>query len=119
MAIQPRGFKPKQPSPEAADGEVRNRMIRLRDGDDRTHERLMAILYPKEPAPPPSFKVGDIVQFKSGGHAMVVEDCECCGCYALIYSRKGVVEQLDVPGPCLQLYEPAADRGGDGPDIPF
>lgn len=71
------------------------------------------------PAAHPTFKLGDVVQFKSGGHAMVVEGLDCCGCHALIYSRKGVVEQLDVPGECLQLYDAATDRGERSGDLPF
>lgn len=120
MAIQPESMAAAMAA-GVKDGEPFNRIVRLRlrDGDSRSIQRLMADLYPSEPKPPlapPEFNIGDVVQLKSGGVGMVVLGDVCCGNVCLIYSQHGGLEEIHLPRAALQKFDPLA---ADGPDIPF
>ena len=79
-------------------------------------EREVALERPRDALGGFGFKIGDIVQLKSGGHAMMVTLADCCS-VEVIYSHKGELKTCDLSMPCLQSYDPSDDP--DRPDIPF
>ncbi|MFC0809104.1 DUF2158 domain-containing protein [Ensifer sp. P24N7] len=74
--------------------------------------------FPPAPGPDPvPFKIGDLVQLKSGGFRMVIESISCSGfSAACLFCSGSTIEENQIPLACLQPYEPLLDWARD---IPF
>ncbi|PDT80592.1 DUF2158 domain-containing protein [Sinorhizobium sp. BJ1] len=86
----------------------------------QTVRAAVAKTQPFPPAPEPDplpFKIGDVVQLKSGGFRMVVHSISCSGFFACcLFCSGSTIEENQIPLACLQTYEPHLDWARD---IPF